>query len=71
MSGHIYNDDNTIRTSSDVEILYQCVTGFIGRLSSVEYKQSDGSWKEQGSRWLVNEDDPVSIMNNGNKPASL
>lgn len=71
MKGYIYNNDETIRTASDVETIYESVSGFIGRLSSVEYKQADGSWKEQGSRWLINESDPVSIMNNGNKPASL
>jgi len=68
---YTYNNDETIRTPSEVETIYESSTGFIGRLSSVEYKQSDGSWREQGSRWLINEDNPILIMNNGNKPASL
>jgi hypothetical protein len=54
-----------------VEKIYSTNKGFIGRLESVEYKQSDGSWKEQGSHWLINEDDAKFIMNNGFKSTKL
>ncbi|EGQ8387848.1 hypothetical protein GTW33_24005 [Vibrio parahaemolyticus] len=67
----IYNKSKTIRTNSDVEKIYSTNKGFIGRLESVEYKQNDGSWKNQGSRWLINEDDPSIIMDYGFKAAKL
>ncbi|HII4338364.1 TPA: hypothetical protein ACY4P0_004749, partial [Vibrio parahaemolyticus] len=67
----IYNKSETIRTNSDVEKIYSTNKGFIGRLESVEYKQNDDSWKDQGSRWLINEDDPVIIMDYGFKSAKL
>lgn len=69
MAEHIYNKAKTIRTNSRVERIYATNKGFIGRLENVEYKQSDDSWKSQGSRWLINEDDPVMIMDNGFKAA--
>ncbi|ASJ41572.1 MULTISPECIES: hypothetical protein [Vibrio] len=71
MSEYIYNDNQNIRTSARVEKIYSTNRGFIGRLESVDYKQSDGSWKEQGSRWLINEDDAKVIMSNGFKSTKL
>ena len=71
MSEYIYNDNQNIRTSARVEKIYSTNKGFIGRLESVEYKQSDGSWKEQGSHWLINEDDAKFIMNNGFKSTTI
>jgi hypothetical protein len=67
----IYNKTETIRTDCSVERIYSTNKGFIGRLESVEYKQNDGSWKEQGSRWLINEDDPIIIMDYGFKSAKM
>lgn len=67
----IYNKTKTIRTNFSVEKIYSTNRGFIGRLENVEYKNSDGSWKSQGSRWLINEEDPVIIMDNGFKPTNL
>lgn len=71
MQEFTYNQAKTIRTSSRVERIYSTNKGFIGRLENVEYKQSDDSWKSQGSRWLINEADPVMIMDNGFKSASF
>ncbi|WP_136487841.1 hypothetical protein [Vibrio sp. H11] len=68
---YTYNAEQTIRTTSNVEKLYNTNRGFIGRLENVDYKQSDGSWKSQGARWLINESDPVVIMDNGFKSAKL
>ncbi|EPX4144446.1 hypothetical protein ACW0FS_004124 [Vibrio vulnificus] len=68
---YIYNARETIRTASSVEKIYSTNRGFIGRLENVDYKQSNGSWKAQGSRWLINEDDPVLIMDNGFSSAKL
>lgn len=71
MSDYIYNKRETIRTNSRVEKLYSTDLGFIGRLQDVEYKQSDGQWVSHGSRWLINESDAVTIMDNGFKPTKL
>ena len=72
MLEYTYNDAKTIRTSSQVEKIFNTNRGFIGRLANVEYKQTvDGSWKNVGSRWLINSDDAVEIMDNGFKAASL
>lgn len=71
MSEYIYNERKSIRTNARVEKIYSTNKGFIGRLENVDYKQSDGSWEAQGSRWLINEDDPKEIMNNGFKSAKL
>lgn len=71
MSGYVYNERQTIRTNARVEKIFSTNKGFIGRLESVEYKQSNGDWKEQGSHWLINEIDPVQIMDNGFKSAKL
>ncbi|EKF9501303.1 hypothetical protein O1C20_003466 [Vibrio cholerae] len=71
MSEFTYNQAKTIRTNSRVEKIYSTNKGFIGRLENVDYKQSDGSWKEQGSRWLINEDDAKLIMSNGFKSTKL
>ncbi|EIE1227629.1 hypothetical protein ATY36_13620 [Vibrio cidicii] len=68
---YTYNARETIRTAFSVEKIYSTNRGFIGRLENVDYKQSDGSWKAQGSRWLINEDDPVLIMDNGFSSAKL
>ncbi|NAW78362.1 hypothetical protein CAG61_08325 [Vibrio sp. V34_P3A8T189] len=68
---YTYNPRKTIRTASSVEKIYSTDLGFIGRLENVDYKQSDGSWKAQGSRWLINEDDPALIMDNGFSSAKL
>ena len=67
----IYNKTKTIRTNFSVEKIYSTNNGFIGRLENVEYKNSDGSWRSQGSRWLINSDDPINIMDNGFKAATL
>ncbi len=40
----------------------QLIKGFIRFVNDVEYKQSDGSWRNQGARWLINEDDITEIM---------
>ncbi len=69
--GHMYNKAKTIRTNSRVEKIYSTNRGFIARLENVEYKQSDDSWKSVGSRWLISEDDPVVIMDNGFKSTKL
>lgn len=71
MNEYIYNENQNIRTNARVEKIYSTNKGFIGRLERVDYKQSDGSWKEQGSRWLINEDDVKLIMSNGFKSAKL
>lgn len=71
MNEYIYNERQTIRTNARVEKIYSTNKGFIGRLESVDYKQSDGSWKKKGSRWLINEDDAVLIMDNGFSSAKL
>ncbi|MBL4297865.1 hypothetical protein H8F06_21535 [Vibrio fluvialis] len=68
---YTYNAAETIRTEYSVEKIYSTNKGFIGRLANVDYKQSDGSWKSQGSRWLINESDPVVIMDNGFSAAKL
>jgi hypothetical protein len=68
---YTYNQYKTIRTRSRVEIIYSTHKGFIGRLPNVEYKQHDGTWVSQGSRWLINESDPGVIMDSGFKPASF
>ncbi|HBC2020421.1 TPA: hypothetical protein I6Z44_002708 [Vibrio cholerae] len=71
MSEYIYNDNQNIRSKDKVEKIYSTNKGFIGRLASVDYKQSDGTWEEQGSRWLINEDDAKLIMSYGFKSAKL
>ena len=71
MSEHIYNERKNIRTSNKVEIIHSTNKGFIGRLPNVQYKQTDDSWVNQGSRWLINEDDPQVIMDSGFKTATL
>lgn len=71
MSEYIYNESQNIRTNARVEKIYSTNKGLIGRLERVDYKPSNGSWKEQGSRWLINEDDPQEIMNNGFKSEKL
>lgn len=71
MSDYLYNQNQTIRTNCSVERIYETTLGFIGRLESVEYCNSSGEWTEQGSRWLINELDPIQIMDLGFKPASL
>lgn len=71
MIEYVYNDRENIRTNARVEKIYSTNKGFIGRLENVDYKQSDGSWKAQGSRWLINENDPKEIMNNGFKSTKL
>lgn len=68
---YIYNESETIRSDSQVEKIYSTHKGFIGRLENVQYKQSDGSWKDKGSRWLISETDPRVIMDYGFKGASL
>lgn len=68
---YTYNKEKTIRTAHQVEKVYSTNRGFIGRLQDVEYLQSDDSWRSQGSRWLINEDDAIFIMNNGHKSATL
>ncbi|MBN8090464.1 hypothetical protein J0J26_20685 [Vibrio vulnificus] len=71
MSEYVYNDNANIRTKDRVEKIYQTNRGFIGRLENVDYLQSDGSWKAQGSRWLINEENVKIIMNEGFKSAKL
>lgn len=67
----IYNEQSTIRTSSTLEKIYSTNKGFIARLADVEYKQNNGDWTTQGSRWLINCDDILDVMNNGFKAAQL
>lgn len=67
---YTYNENKTIRTAYTVEVIYWSHRGFIGRLPEVEYEVG-GSWIKQGSRWLINEDDAVMIMNTGYKSADL
>lgn len=67
----VYNKRGNIRTSSQVERLFSTANGFIGRLENVEYKNTNGSWSDQGSRWLINEDDPQLIMDVGHKSTKL
>lgn len=71
MSKYTYNKSRNIRTSFGVATIYSTNKGFIGRIPDVEYKQSDDSWRSQGSRWLINEDDVQVIMDNGFKGATL
>lgn len=68
---YTYNKRENIRTASSVEKLYSTNKGFIGFVSDVEYKQNDGSWRSQGARWLINEDDINEIMDNGFKNTKL
>lgn len=68
---YTYNKRENIRTSFEVEKLYNTHKGFIGRLPDVEYKQSNGTWKSAGSRWLINVDDIQTIMDEGFKSAQL
>ena len=68
---YIYNEQSTIRTNCELEKIYSTNKGFIARLESVEYKQSKGDWKLQGSRWLINCDDIQDVMNNGFKGVQL
>ncbi|MBD1574791.1 hypothetical protein HC725_16195 [Vibrio sp. S17_S38] len=68
---YTYNKRENIRTASSVEKLYSTNKGFIGYISNVEYKQSDGSWRSQGARWLINEDEITEIMDNGFKNTTL
>lgn len=68
---YTYNQRKNIRTASSVEKLYSTNKGFIGFISDVEYKQNDGSWRSQGARWLINEDDITEIMDNGFKNTKL
>lgn len=68
---YTYNEQSTIRTSSTLEKTYSTNKGFIARLNDVEYKQGNGDWKSQGSRWLISSDDIQDVMNNGFKSAQL
>ncbi len=68
---YTYNQRENIRTSFEVEKLYNTHKGFIGRLPEVEYKQSNGTWKSAGSRWLINVDDIQTIMDEGFKSTQL
>ena len=68
---YTYNERKNIRTPYDVEILYTTDKGFIGRLPDVQYQHTDGTWKSQGSRWMINEDNPIQIMDYGFKGAQL
>lgn len=71
MSEYTYNEIKNIRTSYEVEKIYSTNKGFIGRIPEVEYKQADGTWRKQGSRWLINEDNVQVIMDNGFKAATI
>lgn len=66
--GYVYNHDKTIRTKSNVERLFSSVHGFIAFVGDVEYiRRSNGEWFSVGSRWLINTDDVIEIMENGFK----
>lgn len=71
MEEFTYNERKNIRTSYRVEKVFSTDKGFIGRLPDVQYKQGDGSWVSQGSRWLINEENPQVIMDFGFKSAEL
>ena len=71
MSEFTYNERRNIRTSYRVEKVFATDKGFIGRLPDVQYEQNNGSWVSQGSRWLINEEDPQAIMDFGFKSTEL
>jgi hypothetical protein len=71
MSEFTYNLRKDIRTSHRVEKIFSTANGFIGRLPDVEYLQNSGAWVSQGSRWLINEENPVFIMDYGFKSTQL
>lgn len=71
MAEYTYNERKNMRTSYGVERLYSSDKGFIGRLPDVQYKQTDGTWKSQGSRWMINEQNPSVIMDYGFKSTQL
>jgi len=71
MAEFTYNERKNIRTTYRVEKVFSTDKGFIGRLPDVQYKQTDGSWVSQGSRWLINEESPQAIMDFGFKSAEL
>ncbi|KPA53775.1 hypothetical protein VT25_05370 [Photobacterium leiognathi subsp. mandapamensis] len=64
---YTYNKRKTVRTCCDVEIIYSTDKGYIGYLSSVEYKGADGQWLLSGCRWLISTTDIVEIMEHGFK----
>lgn len=66
----IYNKNKNIRTSCEVEKIYNTNQGFIARINDVEYLQGN-SWVSQGSRWLINESDAQMIIENGFKSATI
>lgn len=68
---YTYNKRENIRTSFEVEKIYNSSKGFIGRIAEVEYKQSNDAWKSVGSRWLINTDDIQLIMDEGFKSTQL
>lgn len=63
--GYIYNYKRNIRTSSSLEKLYSGSNGYLSFLWSVEFKDRDGTWNCRGSRWCVNSDDLIFVMENG------
>ena len=68
VDGYVYNHDKTIRTRSSVERLFSSDRGFIGFIWDVEYmKRSNGEWFSAGSRWLINTDEVIDIIENGFK----
>lgn len=67
----IYNKNKNIRTSCEVEKIYNTNQGFIARINDVEYQQPSGEWESVGSRWLINELDVQMIIENGFKSATI
>ncbi len=71
MLAYTYNENKNIRTSCAVEKVYSTNLGFISRVADVEYQQANGTWKSEGSRWLINEPSVQMIIENGFKSATL
>lgn len=77
MSKYIYNSAGTIRTKDSIEHYKQSTPdnneAVIAYIDQVEYKQSNGSWREAGYRWSIvephlTEQEVIQwLMNNGQK----
>jgi hypothetical protein len=68
VDGYVYNHCKTIRTKYNVERLFSTDRGFIGLIWDVEYlRRNDGEWFSVGSRWLVNTDNVIEIIESGFK----
>lgn len=66
VNGYEYNEDKTIRTKYSVERIFSSERGFIGFVWDVEYlNRASSKWQSVGSRWLINTDDIIDIIENG------